>query len=290
MAFSSDIANLGEDGFVDSGGVKIHYVTKGTGTLVVLIHGQPDHWYGWHNQIPALAKHFQVVAIDLRAYNLSDQPEGVENYTFDKLVGDVDVVVKHFKQEKATLVGHDWGGYISWHYAMAHPDKTERLVVLNMPHPRCLERELANNPEQHKASEYARQFQQMPKGGRTLLHDGVTYVLTPELYASGVKDEAVREKYLEALRRSSFDGMMNYYKANYPRPPYKEQTYPPVECPVLMIHGLGDIFLMPGVLNDTWRYLEKDLTLLTVPNAGHWVHHDAADLVTERVVGWLTLE
>src|SRR5262249_46181049 len=73
-------------------------------------------------------------------------------------------------------------------------------------------------------------------------------------------------------RRSSFDGMMNYYKANYPRPPYKEETYPPVKCRVLMIHGLDDPFLMPGTLNDTWRWLEKDLTLVTVPKAGHWVH------------------
>ena len=109
MAFSSDIANLGEDGFADSGGVKIHYVTKGTGPLVVLVHGIPDFWYGWRNQIPALAKHFQVVAIDLRGYNLSDQPKGVDNYTMDKLVGDVDAVVKHFEQKKATLVGHDCG-------------------------------------------------------------------------------------------------------------------------------------------------------------------------------------
>jgi pimeloyl-ACP methyl ester carboxylesterase len=80
MAFSSDIANLGEDGFTDSGGVKIHYVTKGTGPLVVLIHGIPDFWYSWRYQIPALAEHFQVVAIDLRGYNLSDQPKGVDNY------------------------------------------------------------------------------------------------------------------------------------------------------------------------------------------------------------------
>src|SRR5438093_10396922 len=112
MAFSSDIANLGDDGFADSGGVKIHYVTKGTGPLVVLIHGIPDFWYTWRHQIPALAEHFQVVAIDQRGYNLSDQPDGVENYAIDKLVGDVDAVVKHFGQEKVILVGRDAGGLI----------------------------------------------------------------------------------------------------------------------------------------------------------------------------------
>jgi pimeloyl-ACP methyl ester carboxylesterase len=107
MAFSSELANLGEDGFADSGGVRIHYVTKGAGRLVVLIHGIPGFWYDWRNQIPALAEHFQVVAIDQRGFNLSDQPEGVENYALDKLVGDVDAVVQHFGQQKTTLVGHD---------------------------------------------------------------------------------------------------------------------------------------------------------------------------------------
>jgi len=173
---------------------------------------------------------------------------------------------------------------------MAHPDKTDRLVLLNMPHPRCLERELAKNPEQFKASEYARQFQQLPKGGRTMLYKGVTYELTPELFAGGFKNETVRAKYLEALRRSSIDGMMNYYKANFPSPQYTEHDFPPVKCPVLMIHGLDDPFLMPGALNDTWRFLEKDFTLVTVPNAGHWVQYDAPDLVTKRMVSWLTQE
>src|SRR5258708_989140 len=151
MAFSSDIANLGEDGFADSGGVRIHYVTSGAGPLVVLIHGCPDFWYSWRHQIPALARHFHVVAVDLRGYNLSDQPKGVENYTFDKLVGDVDAVINHFGQKQATIVGHDWGGYIGWRYAMAHPDKTDRLVIVNLPHPRGLARELANNPQQREA-------------------------------------------------------------------------------------------------------------------------------------------
>jgi pimeloyl-ACP methyl ester carboxylesterase len=280
--------DLGEDGFADSGGVRIHYVTKGTGPLVVLVHGFPDYWYTWRRQIPALAGHFQVVAVDLRGYNQSDQPKGVENYTIEKLVGDVEAVVKHFKKDKVVIVGHDWGGYIGWRYAMAHPDKTDRLVILNLPHPKCLQRELANNPEQQKASAYARQFQ---TDGRAVFPDGSLVALTPELLASWVKYEADRKKYVEALGRSSIEGMLNYYNANYPRPPYKDEaTYPPVKCPVLMFHGLDDPFLLPGALNDTWRWLEKDLTLVTVPKAGHWVHHDAADLVTKRMVGWLTQE
>ena len=152
--------NLGEEGFVDSAGVKIHYVASGTGPLVILLHGFPDYWYTWRDQMPALAKHFQVVAIDLRGYNKSDQPAGVDNYAMTKLVGDVDAVVKHFKKTKAIVVGHDWGGAIAWSYAMTHPDKTERLVILNLPHPKGMQRELATNPQQQKNSEYARIFQQ----------------------------------------------------------------------------------------------------------------------------------
>src|SRR5262245_35254545 len=287
-ALAGERNELGEDGFADSGGVRIHYMSKGTGPLVVLLHGFPDYWYTWRGQMPALAKYFHVVAVDLRGYNQSGQPQGVEDYAIEKLVGDVDAVVKHFKKDKAVVVGHDWGGYIGWRYAMAHPDKTDRLVVLNLPHPKCLQRELANNPQQQKNSEYARQFQ---KDGRFILPGGLTVALTPEVLASWVKDEADRKKYVEAFRRSSIEGMLNYYRANYPRPPYKDDaTFPPVKCPVLMFHGLDDQYLLPGALNDTWRWLEKDLTLVTVPKAGHWVHHDAADLVTRRIVCWLTQE
>src|SRR6266481_3954947 len=108
--FPSFSAEIGEDGFADSGGVKIHYVTLGKGPLMVLLHGFPDFWYTWREQMPALAKHFQVVAMDLRGYNKSDQPAGFENYAINKLVGDVAAVLKHFKQDMATVVGHDWWG------------------------------------------------------------------------------------------------------------------------------------------------------------------------------------
>jgi pimeloyl-ACP methyl ester carboxylesterase len=280
MAADEGTEDLGTEGYTESGDVKIHYVTKGEGPLVVLIHGFPDFWYSWRKQIPALAEHFQVVAIDQRGFNLSGQPEGVENYSMDKLVGDIDAVVKHFKKDKAIIVGHDWGGMVAWSYAMQHPETTEKLVILNLPHPNGLMRELINNPEQQKNSQYARNFQQ-PDAAKKIM---------PGMLAFWVKDTEARKKYVEAFNRSSMEGMLNYYKANYPKEPYTapELELPPVKCPVLMFHGLKDKALLPGALNDTWNWLEEDLTLVTIPDADHFVQQDAADKVTKTMVWWLT--
>src|SRR5262245_4586078 len=270
---------LGDEGFVDSGGVKLHYVTKGEGTLLVMIHGFPDFWYSWREQIPPLSQHFKVVAIDQRGYNKSDQPQGVENYTMDKLVEDIHSVLKHFSREKAVIVGHDWGGIVAWTFAMKYPEKTDRLIILNLPHPKGLARELANNPEQQKNSQYARDFQKPDAASK----------LKPEFLARWVKDPEARQKYIEAFQRSSLEGMLNYYKANYPREPYADtRDFPPVKCSVLMFHGLKDTALLPGALNDTWKWLERDLTLITIPSAGHFVQQDASELVTKNMVRWLT--
>lgn len=269
----------GTHGFAQSGDLKIHYVTKGEGPLVIMIHGFPDYWYTWRNQIPALAEKFQVVAIDQRGFNESDQPVGVENYTLDKLVGDVKNVIQHFKREQAIIVGHDWGGMVAWQFAMTHPEMTERLIILNLPHPNGLRRELANNPQQRENSAYARFFQT----------ENAASVVTPEVLVAWVKDADARQKHLEAMRRSSMEGMLNYYKANYPREPYEAPTEdgPQVQCSVLMIHGLKDQALLPGALNDTWKWLRKDLTLVTIPDADHFVQHDAPELVTKSILSWL---
>jgi len=269
---------LGQEGFADSNGVKIHYVSTGKGPLLIMLHGFPDYWYTWRDQMPILAKHFQVVALDLRGYNKSDKPEGIENYSVEMLVGDVEAVAKHFKSEKAVIVGHDWGGVIAWSFAMTHPKMTDRLIILNLPHPKGLIRELVNNPQQQKNSAYARTFQQ-PDAHKKL---------TPETLAFWVKEPQARKHYVEAFKRSSIEGMLNYYKANYPREPYKDdKDFPKVNCPVLMIHGLEDQYLLPGALNDTWKWLEKDLTLVTVPKAGHFVHRDATEVVNKAMLRWL---
>jgi pimeloyl-ACP methyl ester carboxylesterase len=291
---ASQAAELGEDGYADSNGVKIHYVTAGKGPLVVLIHGFPDYWYTWREQMPALAEHFQVAAVDLRGYNKSDQPEGVDNYTMDKLVADIDAVVKHLKAEKAIIVGHDWGGMIAWTYAMTFPDKTDKLIILNLPHPKGLARELANNPEQQKNSKYARDFQDPDAVKKMLARAGGSKEAVARGLTFWVTDKDAREKYVEAFSNSSLEGMLNFYKANYPREPYEydEESvqFPKVKCPILMFHGLKDTALLPGALNDTWNWVGNDLTLVTIPEASHFVQQDASEKVTKCMVAWLTMK
>ena len=199
---------------VSEGGVKIHYATLGSGPLVVMIHGFPDFWYTWRDQMAALSDAFQVVAIDQRGYNLSDKPKGVESYDMRLLVADVAAVVRHLGRDKATIVGHDWGGMVAWQFAMNLPQMTERLIVLNLPHPNGLLRELKSNPEQIANSEYARTFQRGSPADPKVFFG---MPMTPQTLSGWVTDAAARKRYVEAFERSDFDAMLNYYKANYPK-------------------------------------------------------------------------
>ncbi len=248
-AAAADLDQRVQHGYAPSGGVKIHYASLGKGPLVVMLHGFPDYWYTWRHQMEALSATHQAVALDLRGYNLSDKPKGVENYDMSLLVADVAAVIKHLGRDRAIIVGHDWGGAIAWQFATHLPDMTEKLIILNLPHPRGLRRELARNPEQQKNSHYARNFQ----------IEGAHLKLTAEGLSRWVKDPEAQKKYVEAFGKSDFEAMLNYYKRNYPREPYGEDTAPPVKvkAPVLMIHGLEDRALLPGALNDTWQWLEK---------------------------------
>ena len=279
----ADIAEMVEHRYADSDGVRIHYAVAGDGPLVVMIHGFPDYWYSWRHQMEALNDRFRVAAVDQRGYNRSDRPKGVENYAMPLLVQDVAAVIAAEGEETAIVVGHDWGGAVAWNLAMARPELVDLLVILNMTHPNGFAGELRNNPEQQANSQYAMEFQK----------PGAHEQLTAEALARWVADESARGRYVEAFERSDFEAMLNYYKANFPdvgpakndapaRPPL-----PKVQAPVLMFHGLDDQAVLAAGLNGTWNWLERDLTLVTVPGAGHFVQQDAAELVSETMRSWL---
>ena len=272
-----------EHKYVDNQGVKIHYVKSGKGPLVVFVHGFPDYWYSWRHQIQGLQDESTVVALDTRGYNLSDKPQAEEQYDMALLVSDVLAVIKSEGASKATLVGHDWGGAICWSTAMAHPQIVEQLVIVNLPHMSCLVRELmAEDSKQHKASQYARTFQE--KESHKFLNATILSSIVP------TQTEQDRILYKEAFEKSSINGLMNYYRRNYPREPYQIPQVPKIQMPVLQFHGLADKALLAPALNGTWEHLAKDWTLVTLPGVDHWAHVQQAEKVTQTMRWWLRMQ
>lgn len=277
--------------YAEHDGVRIHYAAAGSGPLVVFIHGFPDYWYSWRDQMAGLADRFRVVAMDQRGYNLSDQPDGVEHYDMRLLVGDVAAVVRHAGGDaaaRATIVGHDWGGAVAWQVAFHRPDIVERLVVLNLPHPRGMAREMATNPEQRANAGYAQRFRAGSPDDPDILFGGP---MTAAALAGWVRDPEARRHYVAAFERSDFAAMLNYYKQNYPPlPPEGNPVIPEtprLSVPVLMFHGLGDTALHSDALGGTWDWIDADYTLVTAPGAGHFVQQDASALVTGTLRWWL---
>ncbi len=264
-----------------NGDVALHYVTVGSGPLIVMVHGFPDFWYSWRHQMEALKDRYTCAALDLRGYNKSDKPEGLEAYDIEVLVADVEAVIEAEGQESAIVMGHDWGGYISWWLAAFKPERVDKLIICNLPHPRGISRELANNPEQQQMSAYARLFQ------TENAHETLSMGMLANMVAQG--DAELAAIYREAFEASDAEAMLAYYKQNYPRPPYTEdeRDVPPVEAPVLQFHGLDDPALHSDGLNNTWDWLASTYTLITVPGAGHWVHHDRPDYVNAAIRDWL---
>ncbi|HEX2167325.1 MAG TPA: alpha/beta hydrolase [Longimicrobiales bacterium] len=140
-------------------GVNLHVARRGTGPPVVLLHGFPENWTSWRHQMAPLAEAgFTVLAPDLRGYNDSGAPEGLEPYAIDHLVSDVAAIVQSTPQGRAHIVGHDWGGIIAWHFAAAHPELTGSLAILNAPHPSVFLRRVRRPPQLFR-SWYAAFFQ-----------------------------------------------------------------------------------------------------------------------------------
>ena len=142
------------DGYAELGDQRLHYVEAGDGPLVVLLHGFPEYWYAWRQQIaPLAAAGFRVVAPDMRGYNLTSRPDGVAAYDFGQLTADIRGLIHERGAQTALLAGHDWGGSVAWATAMAYPEVVDRLAILNAAHPRKLSQGL-HHPGQLRKSWY----------------------------------------------------------------------------------------------------------------------------------------
>jgi pimeloyl-ACP methyl ester carboxylesterase len=268
--------------FTQNGDVKLHYVSTGEGPVVLFVHGFPDFWYSWRHQMEGLKNDFKVVAMDTRAYNKSGQPQDIPSYTLDILLADVEAVIKDLGVDNVTLVGHDWGGAISWQFAMQYPDRVNKLIICNLTHPKGYATVRANATPQQKANtKYIENFQK-PDAHKAFTAKGFANMI------AGRESAQVKQRYQTAFENSSFNGMLNYYRALWPLLNSDALAdVPDLNIPVLQFHGLKDTAVDKDGLRDTWNWITEDYTLVAIPKSGHFIQTEAPDLVTTTMKWWL---
>lgn len=278
---------------IATNGIRLHVVEAGPedGPLVLLLHGFPEFWYGWSQQIgPLAAAGFRVVVPDQRGYGLSDKPKGVRAYNLDELALDVVGLIDALGREKAHVAGHDWGGAVGWWLAMKHAGRLDRMVLLNIPHPQVMERALRKSAEQRKKASYMFSFQ-LPWLPERLLRrngfDALVRALQRTSRPGTFSDEDLTLYRAAWARPGALTGMLNWYRAALrARPPRPASPRNPV--PTLVIWGTKDSVLGRDLVPPSLELCDQARAVY-FEEATHWVVHEEPEAVTRLLLEHLTL-
>lgn len=273
---------------ISTNGIQLHYVTQGTGPLILFLHGFPEFWYSWRNQIPEFAKDHKVVALDLRGYNDSDKPANQSAYVMDEFVQDIKGVIEGLGYDRCVLVGHDWGGMIAWMFSYAYPQMVDRLVVLNIPHPAKFATGLAT-PQQLLKSAYIFFFQ-LPIVPEVLIQLNDYQALEQAFRGMAVNKAAFSDEDIEAYKnafakRGSLTAALNYYR-NVFQQGFFQRSWRVLEMPTLMIWGEDDLPLGKELSYGTERYV-RNFQIQYIPNCSHWVQQEKPELVNQFIRDFL---
>jgi pimeloyl-ACP methyl ester carboxylesterase len=280
-----------EDLTLPGAGVNLHAVRCGNshGPPVVLLHGFPEFWYGWHHQLGPLADAgFNVVAVDQRGYNTSEKPLHVRDYNLDLLAADVASVIDALGLEQAAVVGHDWGGVVAWWLATTRPQRVRRLAILNGPHPLVMRRALWTDPLQILRSWYVFMLQ-LPRFPEWSARLGNWHALVHVLKTNsrpGTFTEEDFDRYREAWDRpGAYRSMVNWYRAALRSRPVKPADIR-IHVPTLVLWGARDSAIRS-------KYAAKSAAFCTnarvemFADATHWVQHEEPSRVNQRLIEFL---
>jgi pimeloyl-ACP methyl ester carboxylesterase len=275
---------------IATNGIHLHVVEAGAegGPLVILLHGFPEFWYGWQRQIaPLAAAGFNVLVPDQRGYNLSDKPREISAYNLDTLAADIVGLIDEAGAAKAYIVGHDWGGAVAWWLGIKHPERIEKLVLLNIPHPAVMRRAVFKDPAQRKKSSYIFFFQLPWLPERAFRKNDFARGVASLQGSSrpGTFSDADLDLYREAWSQpGAVRGMLSYYRASLraqPEPP----ASPRVRVPTLLLWGKQDRFLGSEMAAPSIDLCD-DGRLVFVDEASHWIQHEEPERVTREILGF----
>jgi pimeloyl-ACP methyl ester carboxylesterase len=279
---------------VRANGLRFHLAVCGEGDrLALCLHGFPENWFSWRFQLPLLARlGFRAWAPDLRGYGATDRPGRMQDYAIERLLEDVAGLIDASGARRTVLLAHDWGAVVAWYFALRKLRPLDGLVILNVPHPACAEREL-RRPAQLRRSWYMFFFQ-LPWLPELLLGLGGARAVGEAFRRSAVDKsrfpDAVIRVYQEAAARpGALSAMLNYYRALVRGGGARRQRalgYPRIDTPTLMIWGEDDVALTKATTFGTEAYV-RDLTLRYLPGVSHWVQQEAPERVNAMLEGWI---
>jgi pimeloyl-ACP methyl ester carboxylesterase len=248
------------------------------------LHGFPDAWFGWYNQIEVLAAAgYRVIIPDQRGYNLSSKPKGKSAYVIDNLVSDILELMTTLEYKKFNIMGHDWGAMVCWNIALHYPDRINKLIIINVPHPAVMGKFIKNYPPQRRKSWYIFFFQipYLPElivrmFNWKFLIGQMSKQLTPEL---------IEEYRIAWSQKKAMTSMMNWYRAGTRKSKLRWKS-PRINIPTLMIWGKDDRYLSVKMAKPSIQYCDNG-TLKILEGTSHWVHQDKPDEVNSYILDFL---
>lgn len=279
--------------FVQTNDIRLHCVTQGEGELVILLHGFLEFWYSWRHQIPQLARHFKVVAPDLRGYNDSDKPQ--RGYDVETLGRDIHGLIKALGYRRARVVGHGWGGAIAWQLAEQFPDSIESLVLLSAPHPRQFVSDALGNVDQFVRSWYI-WAAQVPNLPETLLSSNLSQVVRELFQKQSVRKGAFSSEdtamYQAALEKpGALRSALSYYRHLLSPQLFSRVLFKPsanlIQRPALVLWGQDDTLFSSKLTRGMERFFSGPLKIQLISDCGHWVNQEAPQTVNRELTQFL---
>ncbi len=285
-----------EHRFVAANGARFHVAELGEGPLVVLLHGFPQFWWAWRDQLTALSEAgYRVAAIDLRGYGGSDKPpRGYDTFT---LAADVASIVRSLGESSAVIVGHGWGGWIAWSMPTMQPAVTTAIAALGMPHPLVLRHAAVSSLAQIRANAYLVGLQR-PFVPEHQMSKGPEYVV--RLLGAWSAPEGqwpppeVAQRYAEAMAIPFVAHSAAEYYRWVVRSRWRldgrrfvHRVSTPITVPVLQLHGAQDGAVVPALAPRSSAHVQGPFEHHLIAGAGHFLPEEAPAAVNAHLVRWL---